>query len=207
MRGIILGTGPSVTPKVIEQLNQTRLPIYGCNNSYQIAPLKALLSCNPEWWDYYMEKDKVLRESLYDKWTWDRHTADKYNLSYIQGEWGDGLSTRPGIIHYGHSSGYQILNLATLEYGVTEAILIGYDLRYPQDYDGKKQISGGERHYFGEYPVELQHWTKFNMGNRGELNGLLDCYRTINTDDIRIINCSPGSALDFFEMGKLDEWI
>jgi len=208
MRGIILGTGPSVTPEVIEQLQSTRLPIFGCNNSYQIATLTALLSCNIEWWDYYWKADPELREASFDKWTWSRETADKYDINYIAGDWGDGLSTTPGLIHYGHSSGYQILNLATVQYGVTEAILVGYDLRYPGKYDGTKRINGGARHYFGEYPKELQHWTRFNMGENGELNGLLTCYRGIKTgENLRIINCSPGSALDFFEMGRLSEWI
>jgi hypothetical protein len=189
-------------------LAKTSLPIFGCNNSYQVAPLTALLACNPEWWDYYWPKDESLRRAEFTKWTWDKPTADKYGLAYVRGEWGDGLSTDPDVIHYGHSSGYQLINLA-LHYGVTEFVLIGYDLRYPAGYDGRKQVTGGDRHYFGEYPKELQHWTKFNMGGGGELNGLLKCYRTINPADygIRIINCSPGTALDFFETGRLGDWI
>jgi hypothetical protein len=189
-------------------LKETRLPIFGCNNAYQIAPVRALLACNPEWWDYYYPRDIDLRLGTFSKWTWDQQTADKYGLAHIRGEWGDGLSTDSGVIHYGHSSGYQLIGLA-LHHGVTEFVLIGYDLRYPVMYDGIKQVAGGDRHYFGEYPQELQHWTKFNMGKAGELNGLLDCYRTIQPEayGIRIINCSPGSALDFFENGRLEEWL
>jgi len=94
-------------------------------------------------------------------------------------------------------------------YGVREMVLAGYDLRYPKDYDGVKQIAGGDRHSFGEYPPELQHGTKYGIGAGGELNGLLACYRTIRPSNygIRIINCSPGSALDFFETGRLEEWL
>lgn len=208
MRAVILGTGPSVTSQVVDQLQQTDLPIFGCNNTYQIASLTALLACNPEWWDYYYPKDESLRNASFDRWTWDTPTAKRYGLAHIKARWGDGLSTDPEYIHYGHSSGYQLINLA-LHYGVTEFVLIGYDLRYPQGYDGRRKIAGGDRHYFGEYPPALQHWTKLNMGGGGELGGLLDCYRTIKPDDygIRIINCSPGSALDFFETGKLNEWL
>ena len=208
MRAVILGTGPSVTPEVIAQLNTTRVPIFGCNNAYQVAPLRALLACNPEWWDHYYPRDINLRLGTFGKWTWDKPTADKYGLAHIRGEWGDGLSTDPEVIRYGHSSGYQLLGLALL-HGVTEFILIGYNLRYPPGYDGVAQIAGGDRHFFGEYPAELQHWTKFNMGAAGELNGLLDCYRTIKPVDygIRIINCSPGTALDCFEVGHLADYI
>lgn len=210
MRAIILGTGPSVTPDVIEQLKATRLPIFGCNNAYQIAPLRALLSCNPEWWDYYYPKDLELRLGAFDKWTWDLPTAEKYGLAHITGEWRDSLSTDPEVIHYGHSSGYQLLGIA-YHYGVREAVLCGFDLKYAGGYDPLRQIPGSGRHFWegGEYPPELQHWTRTNIGPNGELNGLLDCYRTIDTRalDLRIINCSPGSALDFFENGRLEEWI
>lgn len=208
MRAIIAGTGPSLTPQAIEKIKRSSLPVYGCNNTYQALRLTALLACNIEWWDHYYPRDPQLRMGSFGKWTWDKATSEKYGIAYIRGEWGDGLSTDPEVIHYGHSSGYQLINLA-LHHGVTEFVLIGYDLRYPAGYDGFKQVAGGDRHYWGEYPPQLQHWTKYNIGPGGELNGLLDCYRTIKPEQygIRIINCSPGSALDFFENGRLEEWI
>ena len=208
MRAIIVGTGPSLNDEALQLVNASSLPKFGCNNVYQDVQLTALLSCNEIWWSFYWQHDEALRNGDFEKWTWDKPTAERYGLSHISGKWGDGLSTDPEVIFYGHSSGYQLLGLA-LHHGITEFILIGYDLRFPKDYDGTKQITGGDRHYFGEYPKELQHWTRFHMGKDGELNGLLDCYRTIEPSDygIRIINCSPGSALDFFETGELSEWI
>lgn len=166
-----------------------------------------LLSCNPEWWDEYWIDDR-LRLGCFSKWTWDKATADRYGLAHIKGRWASGLSIDPEYIHYGHSSGYQLINLA-LHHGVTEFVLIGYDLRYPKDYDGLRKNTGGDRHFFGEYPEKLQHWTKTGIGPNGELLGLLECYKTIipKTYGIRIINCSPDSALDFFEMGELDDWL
>jgi len=203
VRAIILGTGPSLTPEMIERVRASGLPVFGCNNTYQICELTALLSCNPEWWDYYWPRDSGLRDGNFDKWTWHKPTADKYGLKHIRGEWKDGLSVDPEVIHYGHSSGYQLLGIA-YHYGVREMILVGYDLRYPAGYSGQQQVTGGDRHYFGEYPPALQHWTKFGIGQNGELNGLLDCYRTIKPADygLRIINATPGSALDFFEMDE-----
>jgi hypothetical protein len=206
MRAIIIGTGPSLTQEAIDLVNGSDLPKFGCNNVYQVVPaLTAHLACNVEWWNHYGVE--VCRRG-FDKWTWDKPTADKWGIHYIRGEWGDGLSTDPGVIHYGHSSGYQLINLA-YHYGVREFVLIGYDLRYPKGYDGRRQVAGGDRHYFGEYPKSLQHWTKFGMGENGELGGLLKCYRTLYPQayQSRIINCSPGSALDFFETGELAEWV
>ena len=208
MRAILLGTGPSVTDKVIRQLHETKLPIFGCNNAYQIAPLKALYANNKEWWDYYWPRDAALRGGDFDKWTYDRETADKYGLKFIRGVWKEGLSTDPGVLHWGHGSGYELLGIV-LHYGVTEFVLIGYDLRFPRGYDGNRKQAGGDRHYFGEYPPALRHWTRQGVGKGGELGGLLDMYRTIDPGEygIRIINCSPGTALDFFETGKLDDEI
>lgn len=207
MRALIIGTGPSLTPEAVSLIRQSKHMKFGCNNIYQTINVDVHLACNPEWWDYYWPRDEKLRSGDFAKWTWDKPTSEKYGIAHIRGEWGDGLSTDPEVIHYGHSSGYQLLNLA-LHYGVTEFVLIGYDLKYPKGYNGHQQRAGGDRHYFGEYPKELQHWTKFNIGPEGELNGLLECYQTIKPSDygIRIINCSPGSALDFFETGELDEW-
>ena len=206
MRGIIIGTGPSLTSEAIEQINASDLHKFGCNNVYQVIPdLTAHLACNIEWWGHY---GKDISQYSFDKWTWDEATAEKWCIKYVSGAWGDGLSTDPKVIHYGHSSGYQLINLA-LHYGVKEFVLIGYDMKYPKGYDGHRKQAGGNRHFFGEYPKELQHWTKFNIGENGELNGLLECYRTINPEDygIRIINCSPDTALDFFEKGRLEDYL
>ena len=213
MKVICIGTGPSLTPEALERINASSLPKFVCNNAYRdVNSPTALLACNPEWWDSYCPRDERLRDAPFSTWTWDKPTADKYGLSYIRGEWGDGLSREDGVIYYGHSSGYQLLGLAYhhVKHEPSEIVLIGYDLRYPHGYDGINQVIGdGQRHYFGEYPKELQHWTKFNMGQNGELSGLLDCYRTIKSSDydLRIINCSPDSALDFFETGDLADYV
>lgn len=207
MRAILIGTGPSLTPEVIERVKASGLPLFGCNNTYQLFDLTAHLACNPEWWAHYFPIDERLRGG-FDKWTWHKETADKYGIKYIRGEWGDSLSTNPEVIHYGHSSGYQLMGIA-YHYGVREMILVGYDLKYPAGYNGHTREAGGERHYFGEYPPALQHWTKYNIGPNGELNGLLDCYRTIDCGalGLRIINCSAGSALDFFETATIEEML
>ena len=204
MRAIIVGTGPSLTPEAIELVNNSTLPKFGCNLAYKVIPdLTALLGCNHEFWDVYWEEVKDLDCDL---WTSHPEARKEGPLRYIRGEWLDGLSTDPQFIHYGHSSGYQIINLA-YHYGVREFVLIGYDMRYPSGYNGFAKVAGGDRHFFGEYPKELQHWTRLNMGAEGQLNGLLDCYRTIDCESlgIRIINCSPNTALDFFETGNLHD--
>jgi len=206
--GVIIGTGPSLTEEqlrtVLSARSQNRCRVFGVNNALMAAPfLDVHLACNIEWWDHYHDHSAV-QWTAARKWTWDKHTADKYGLRHVPGRWGEGFSTDPEFIHYGHSSGFQIMNLA-YHYGIRTMILIGYDMRYLPGYDRNQRNPGEGRHYFGEYPKNLQHWPKVGPG--GEFTGLLRVFRTIDREalGVRIINCSPGSALDFFENAELKD--
>lgn len=190
--GFIIGTGPGLTVEVLELIKPYRK--FGVNNAFQVCDLDVHLACNVEWWDTYHEEIKSYSCA---KWTWDKPTADKYNINYIEGKWADGLSIDNNTIHYHHGSGPQMVNLA-LHYGVEVMVLVGWDMRYPP---------GGRRHYFGEYPKNLQHWPK--TGPNGEFTGLIKEMETIKPDDygIEIINCTPESALKCFPMMDLSRFI
>ena len=215
---IVLGTGPSMNNEVVELVNHYRAKpdspfrVFGINNVFQLkVRLDVFFACNPEWWDFYHTEPKIryLRDNA-DLWTWDFETAHQYALNWIPGKWSGGrrnvtsLSTDPSYIHYGHGAGYEVLGVA-YHYGCRHFILAGYDLRYPTEYDRQTQNPGGKRHFFGEYPEALKHWPK--VGRRGEMTGLLDCYKTIDIDKLglRITNTTPRSALDFFEVGELEK--
>lgn len=209
MRGIICGTGPSLTPQAIELINSSPHLKCGCNLTFQDIALDVFYACNEEFWDYY---GPDLKHRTFKKYTRVPYVAEQYGAQHIEGVWKPGLSTDSRYIHLGHGSGYELLG-PSYHCGVREFVLIGYDLKFPKGYDGNQQKAGGRRHYFGEYPKQLQHWTRTNIGPDGELNGLLDLYRALKKQmdsgeiDIRIINCSPNSALDFFETGDLRDWI
>ena len=190
--GFIVGTGPSLTEIVLEQIKPYRK--FGVNNAYQVCDLDVHLACNIEWWDTYHDD---IASHRCDKWTWDHATAERYRINYIRGEWGDGLSTDPNVIHYHHGSGPQMVNLA-LHYGCEVMVLVGWDMRYPP---------GEKRHYFGEYPAHLQHWPR--TGPNGEMEGLIKEMETIKPEDygIQIINCTPDSALTCFPMMDLSRFI
>ena len=221
---IIVGTGPSLTEEDIITINAYRnthpslFRVFGVNNAFTLEdlPLDVFFACNPEWWEHYHADARLQTRKLYcDMWTWDLPTAREYGLNWIEGRWSGGkrnvtsLSTDPTYIHYGHGSGYEVLGLA-YHYGCRHFILAGYDLRFPGGYSAVHRKPGSGRHFFGEYPAPLQHWPGASGQNvdrhTGDLVGLLDCYRTIDTEklNLRITNCSPGSALDFFEVGTLE---
>lgn len=209
MRGIIVGTGPSLTPEAIQRINQSRLPKFGCNLTYRDVNLDVFYANNKEFWNYYWDLDERLRLGTFTKWTYEQSVSDRTGAHLLRGVWEPSLSKQPGVLHWGHGSGYELLGVAYL-HGVRDAILIGYDIRMPPGYDGfQRKIGDGKRNYFGEYPEQLRHWPRFHIKDDGAMDGLLRMYRTIDCEDLglRIINCSPGSALDFFEVGHLDECI
>lgn len=199
-KAIIIGTGPSLTDDQIHWA-QSRWygygwAMFGINNVYQRVPnINVHMACNPEWWDEYWS-DNYLRESKFDKWTWDKKTSEKYDINYIEGRWAPSLSTNPSYIHYGHASGYQILGIA-YHYGIREFYLLGYDMAYPP---------GRPRHYFGEYPKALYHNPRTGPG--GEFTGLIRQFETIDEKDlgIKVFNLCETSALNHFEKGNINDF-
>lgn len=217
-RAVILGTGPGLTSDVVDIVRSYRrahddVRVFGINNTFMLPLfIDVFFACNPEWWDHYANHERMQQrfESGIDMWTWDPSTAARHGIKWIPGFWSGGkrnvtsLSADPDFIHYGHGSGYEVLGIA-YHYGCREFILCGYDLRYGSGYDPARRKTGGPRHFFGEYPPELEHWPR--VGPNGEMTGLLDCYRTIDTEalGLRIINTTPGTALDFFEVADLEK--
>ena len=220
---IILGTGPSLTPEVCAQVLHFRINwpgafrVFGVNNVYtQNLILDVLFANNREWWDYYGDDAQAVCSTGTDMWTFHKDIAKQRGINYVAGRWSGGprnvtsLSTDPTCIHFGHGSGYEVLGLAYL-HGIRQFFLAGYDLRFPGGYDAKTRRPGSGRHFFGEYPTkELVHFpggSGKNVDTDGNITGLLDCYRTIDCDklDLTITNCSPDSALDFFNVGDLEK--
>lgn len=212
--GVIVGTGPSVTEEQLNLVKKARKEdkcrIITMNNSYQAIDPDIHFACNYQWWDHYFQKDPKLKElrNTVDMWTWNKDTAKKYKINHVPGKWEDGLSTDPNWIHYGHGSGYESLGVA-YNYKFHTILLLGYDMKFPKGYNGKKKQAGGKRHYFGEYPKTLQHWSVSpkSVDKNGVLIGLIRMYETIDCSKlgVNIVNCSPGSALECFPKKKLEE--
>lgn len=184
MIAAIIGTGPSLT---IDQINAvSHLPKFGVNNAAEFN-LDVHIA-DPKWYNYYGVNFKA------EKWTWDKKTADRFNINYIEGLWLPGLSTDPKYIHYHHGTGPQIINIA-YHYGVKVMLLLGYDMRY-----------GEKRHYFGEYPKPLLHWPQ--TGPNGEFTGLIKEMESIKPEKygIQIYNCTPNSALTCYPYRSILEF-
>lgn len=81
--------------------------------------------------------------------------------------------------------------------GAKRILLLGYDLRYAADYEGKaRNVGSGPRHFFGEYPGSMQHWPSVRIES-GVHHGLVDLYQSIVEQGlVELVNCTPGSALE-----------
>ena len=193
---VCVGTGPSLTQQQVDTARNKGFDLFVCNNAYQLATDASLLyGCNHAWWKHYWPFVRGLR---CEKWTTNRQAADEFGINWIAETNKPGLSTDPDVIHHGHGSGYSLVSMAHRN-GADRIILLGYDMKYAPDYDGKQHNEGSTpRHYFGEYPSSMQHWPSVCIqgGVHTELVGL---YRSIKEQGlVEIINCTPGSAIDCF---------
>lgn len=194
---ICIGTGPSLTKAQVQAARETGYPLYACNNAIQLAPDAELLySVNLAWWDYYWAEVKDLP---CQKWTTNLAAASAYDINWIAERNAPGLSNDKTYIHHGHGSGYSLVSMA-YKMGAERIALLGYDLKYAPDYDGKqRQVGSSPRHFFGEYPASMQHWPSV-MVKGGVHIELLDLYRSIAAQGlVEVINCTPDSAIDCFE--------
>ena len=188
-----IGTGPSLTTEQIDIARSKGFRLFGCNNAFQLAPdIELLYGCNENWWDHYWPQVSGLP---CEKWSTNRAAAERYGLNWIAERDAPGLSTDPNVIHHGHGSGYSLVSMA-YRAGAERIILLGYDLRFAEDYNGKaRQIGTTSRHFFGEYPSSMQHWPSVQVKD-GVHFGLVELYRSIHEQGlVELINCSPGSAL------------
>ena len=175
--------------------------LFGCNNTFQDFELNVWLSCDPAWHRHYGRIDLPYT----DQWHWDAEICAQNGYKYVEGVWVDGLyMADKSKISLNHCSGAQLLNLACNQYECSEVLLIGHDFHY----DGPK------RHYFddlsdksGEYPAPLRKYSKFIKNNGTD--DLLAVYKRISeTPGLpRVVNCTPGSALPWFEFGKLEDYL
>jgi hypothetical protein len=199
----LIATGPSLKPQQVEVAKSKGFALFGCNNVWELTELDVLWATNGQWWDHYWS-DK-LKAYPAAKWTVNRAAAIKYGLNWTAERAAQGLSTDPNYIHHGHGSGYSMLNLAYLM-GASRIVLLGYDLKYAPNYDGKaRQVGSSPRHYFGEYAPALHHWPSVHVKGGVHVE-LVSLYESVARQGlVEIINCSPDTALTCFPRVPIEQ--
>jgi len=209
---VVLGTGPSLQPDQIKQVFDSNARVFTCNNAYMVYPEADVhVACNEDWWEHYWEEDELLRNMPATKYTWIKPISERFDIEYIEADTeAKDLSYDQNLIHLNNGSGCMTLNVAVL-YGCTKIILLGHDMTFASDYDGKsKKIGSSPRHFFGEYPEHMQHWpsVKIGLSKPGVIDGLIENYDqmkySLHQRGIDVVNCSPGTALTTFRRGTLE---
>jgi len=194
-----IATGPSLSLEQIQSARNKGFRLFGCNNVYRVAPdLELLYACNLNWWEtYWAEVSKL----PFEKWTTNAEAANTYRLNWIAERDGLGLCEESNVIHHGHGSGFSLVSMAHKK-GASRIVLLGYDLHYSTDYNGRARYPGSTpRHSTlllptGEYPKELQHWPSVAVKD-GVHHHLVKLYDLVQQQGlVELINCTPGSALE-----------
>ena len=209
---VVLATGPSLTQQQVDYVEEAKrlgkCRIITINNAFLMCSSSDIhIACNDNWWDYYWNHPLLLAMKA-EKWTRYKH-QESYGAKYIDSIVAPGLSKDPNVIHINKGSGPMAINFATL-YGFDKIILLGHDMKFAADYNGREKKEGSEpRHFFGEYPKVMQHFPqhKDSVAKDGTLIGLIDAYDGMVKDleGIDVVNCTPDSRLTTFRMGALEE--
>lgn len=193
---IVAAPGPSLTGEVAHRCRMARLQdqwrVIVVQDAYRLMPwADALYGCDDRWWRIHQDCAGFKGEK------WSTHerigndkikAADDYGLRLVKGAQGNEFSFDPEVIHYGHNSGFQTINLALLK-GCRRIVLVGFDMR----------TVSGRAHFFGNHPKGLH--------NRTEYEGFLkhfDRGAKLLPKDVRIVNATPESALTCFKMMDLE---
>jgi len=196
---IVVATGPSLTEAVAARVRahqHTGTRVVAVNDAYTLLPeADVLYAGDGDWWNVH----RGCVDFAGEKWSSHGQGNDKtqvaayYGLRLVAGPRqfdAPGFSLDGRCIHYGNTSGFQAINLAIL-FGATEISLVGFDMRVP---------TGQPRHFFGDHPEPLG-----NVCDYGHFLFAFNAAAKMLPKTIRIVNCTPGSALRCFPMGELEE--
>lgn len=186
---ICIATGPSLTQQQVDLVKDAG-KVYVVNDAYKIAPwANVLYAADYEWWEYHQGCPEFAGRKV----SCSAGASGIFpKIEYIFRS-KRAFSFEPGMIALGGNSGYQALNLAITE-GARTVILLGYDMQLS---------SAGLRHFFGEHPAGIAR--ESNYAKWIENFNLIA--PEIAAAGIRVINCSPGSALNCFEKANLQDII
>lgn len=161
------------------------------NDAYRLAPFADICYfADTQWWNWHKEKAEFNAFAGQKCSIWNSgNTIMDPEVHILRNadapHNGLGLSLDPEKLVTGSNSGFQALNLAALT-GVRQILLLGYDARVPP--------KGAATHWFGNHPVREPD-TAFEVYRKSFMHAAA----AIKAAGIRVINCSPGSAIDVFD--------
>lgn len=182
---------------------QTRVPetaqvrVIAVNNAYRIAPWADMCYfADSQWWGWHKDKPE------FRAFAGEKCSIQNTGMMVDDGavhllrnrnfpSHGTGLSLDPEYLVTGSHSGWQALNVAVLA-GAATIVLLGYDAREP--------AAGHPGHFFGEHPIPTPI-AAFAAYRHAFKAGAA----AVKAAGVRVLNCSPDSAIDSFPKMALEE--
>lgn len=192
-RGIILAGGPSLTSEQIDHVRHSgeRFFIIAVNRSFEICNFIDVIYAAD--FDFLTEFRDQFPSGVPVYSTWNSESGDPgwqpfEDVTYLRGIDPPFFSFHPDRLTLGSNSGFQAINLA-MHFGIKEILLLGYDFR---------EING-QKHWFGDYKQpRLNRSGDWHFWKRR----MHQAAPSAEGRGVKIINCSPQSALTCFE--KMD---
>lgn len=181
---VVVAPGPSFTEAAARQCRRRNL--IAVNDAWRLAPFADILyAADAHWWDLRgptKDEFKGDRWSVVGEFCTDNKILEKRGIHLAKGanEWKFG---RNGMIHYGSNSGFQAVNLAIEYFGARHITLVGFDMRLVE----------GVEHFWGNYQAAPFHAPDFAM-----FLSYFEAAAKAMPDGVRIVNATPGSALNCF---------
>lgn len=185
---VILASGPSLRDQYLYDLDQRYdVQTIAVNSSFGLIRPNVVFGVDFLFWKTH--HDNVAKKTIAARWTTDRTAAERYGLNFIKG------SNTPGLgkshVHTQCNSGMAAINLAYL-FGAKKIILLGFDMKLGPN---------GEKHHHADHPAPLVQGQQFGDW----LHKAQFLARDLDVANIDVVNCTPGSALTAFRLGKLEE--
>lgn len=192
----VIASGASLTKEDVDFLAY-RMPVIAVSDAWKLCPsAKYLYSCDAKWWQYHdgVPEYRGTKVGLDSKITYPdvkllrmRTKPNPRGSKYSPIILDEGLDDDPRFLRTGCNSGYQAINLA-YHLGANRIILLGFDMK--------------GSHFFGEHPEEIR------PGGTGSPFALwIAKFKTLadafQERGIKVINCTPDSALPWFEKRDL----
>jgi len=178
---------------VADTVRAYEVPTIAVNDTARLAPWAHMLyACDYTWWMHHANwalKFRGLKVTIDDSVPFPAVLCLRtHRDNTIGNPLVSGLETDSEYIRTGNNSGYQAVSIA-IHAGATRILLCGFDM------------AGG--HWFGSHPPGLTDADP-NV-HRNLFIPEFEKLAKILPAGVEIINCTPGSALQCFPMGNLEE--
>ena len=145
------------------------------NDAYRLVPYADVAyAADGEWWDVHHAH---VRTS--ERWTQDVLASRRHRLSLVLSTRQPGMAMSGEMIHRGHNSGFQAVNLAVL-WGASRIALFGFDMH-------------GD-HFFGRHPAPLRNTHDYAPF----IAAFEEAAPQLEAAGVEVVNASPVSLLRCF---------